>query len=146
LPYIYKKTLEEVKIIASAEGINSSGAYKTVLKSHDHYLIGDEPISAGGSDAGPSPGDYVCMSLAACKAITLRMYTQRKNWDAGEIQVKVSLVKSMSNEGPVHSFLCELSASGNLTPEQKDRMVQIAKACPISKLLSKGSEVKTVML
>lgn len=135
--------MDEIKIVGTAEGINLEGSYKTMLQSRGHSSIADEPLSSGGADAGPSPGDYVCMSLAACKAITLRMYAQRKNWNAGEIKIKVNLVRSEKDGVSSHSFLCELSISGNLTEEQKQRMLQIDKACPISKLLSKGAEVNT---
>jgi putative redox protein len=138
--------VEELKIVGTAEAVNSGQAYKTLLQTHEHSLIADEPLAAGGTDAGPSPGDYICMSLAACKAITLRMCAQRKQWDAVEIKVKVNLVRSEGSAGTMHAFVCELSITGNLTNEQKDRMLQIEKACPISKLLSKGSEVSTVIV
>ena len=137
--------LEDPKIVGTAEATNVVGAYKTSLKSRQFNLVADEPLPAGGGDEGPSPGDYVCMSLAACKAITLRMYVQRKQWDAGDIEVKVNLVKADGVGGSIHTFKCEVSASGNLSIEQKERLLQIDKACPISKLLTKGSEIESVM-
>lgn len=138
--------MEEFKIVGTADALNIGQTYKTSLKSQEHTLIADEPISSGGCDEGPAPGDYICMSLAACKVITLRMYAQRKQWDAGEIQVKIKLVRSDGSEGTSHSFICELNVSGNLTQEQKDRLLQIDKACPISKLLVKGATVSTVLV
>ncbi len=138
--------MDELKIVGTAEALNQGQAYKTSLKSQQYTFLADEPISSGGTDEGPAPGDYICMSLAACKVITLRMYVQRKQWDAGEIQVKVNLVRSDGSEGTNHSFVCELSISGSLTQEQKDRLLQIDKACPISKLLIKGSAVSTVLV
>lgn len=133
--------MDESKIVGIAKALNSSNAYRTVLQSQQHELIADEPVTAGGSGEGPAPGDYLCMSLAACKAITLRMYVQRKQWDVGEIHVKVSLLRANTAEGPVHTFMCQVSASGNLTAEQKERLLQIEKMCPVSKLLSKGANV-----
>ncbi len=123
--------MNELKIVGTAEALNDGQVYKTFLNSKQHTLLADEPTSSGGTDVGPAPGDYVCMSLAACKVITLRMYVQRKQWDAGEIQVKVNLVRSNGTEGTNHSFVCELSVTGNLTQEQKDRLLQIDRACPI---------------
>lgn len=137
--------MEELKIVGTVEALNHSDHYKTILKSQEHILIADEPVSKGGTDEGPSPTDYVCMSLAACKAITLRMYVQRKQWDAGEITVKVNLVRSDGPAGTTHSFLCEITVTCNLTNEQKERLLQIVKACPISKLLSKGAMVSSVI-
>ncbi|MCW3110656.1 MAG: hypothetical protein JWQ09_5162 [Segetibacter sp.] len=137
--------MDELKIVVTAEALNANDAYKTLLKSHQYSLIADEPVAVGGNDEGPSPGDYLCMSLAACKAITLRMYVQRKQWDVGEINVKVNLVKTVTTEGPVHTFMCEVSTSGDLSIEQKERLLHIEKVCPISKLLSKGAEIVSVL-
>lgn len=134
------------KIVGTAAALNDVGAYKTAVKIRHFNLIADEPMEAGGTDEGPSPGDYICMALAACKAITLRMYVQRKQWLAGEISVNVNLVKSETASGPVHVFRCEVSTSGVLSVEQKERLHQIDKACPISKLLVKGAEVISVII
>jgi putative redox protein len=137
--------VDELKIVGTAVALNSVGAYKTSLKSREFNLVADEPLAVGGNDEGPSPSDYLCMSLAACKAITLRMYVQRKQWDAGEIDVQVKLVKADNTAGVVHTFMCEVTASGNLSIEQKEKLLQIEKACPISKLLSKGVEIVSVI-
>lgn len=137
--------MEELKIVGTAEAFNNTNRYKTILKTQEHTLIADEPLVIGGTNEGPSPSDYICMSLVACKAITLRMYVQRKQWDAGEITVKANLVRSDGSAGTTHSFLCELTVTGNLTNEQKERLLQIDKACPITKLLSKGAIVSSVI-
>lgn len=131
--------------VATAGALNGTGAYKTILTANHYTLIADEPTAVGGNDEGPSPGDFVCMSLASCKAITLRMYVQRKQWEVGEINVKVALVRTDDTTGAVHSFACEIAVAGDITEEQKQRLVQIAKACPISKLLSKGSTVTIII-
>jgi putative redox protein len=117
-------------------------AYKTMLTSGQFSLVADEPVSAGGGDEGPAPGDYLCMALAACKAITLRMYVRRKQWEVGEINVAVNLVKTEDTAGmAIHTFQCELLATRELSNEQKQRLLQIDKACPISKILVKGAEI-----
>lgn len=137
--------MSQSKTVGTAKALNQAEGYKTILKSLQHTLIADEPIIVGGTDEGPSPGDYICMSLAACKAITLRMYVQRKQWDAGDINVNVVLVKEENATGPVHIFQCELTISGLLSAEQRERLLQIDKACPISKLLVNGALITTTI-
>lgn len=134
------------KIIASALAENNGEVYKTELKINQHLLIADELQEVGGKDEGPAPGDYLCMALASCKVITLRMYAQRKNWKADVIKVKANLVKGADMESGNNTFFCEVEIKGDLTDEQKKRMLEIAKACPIDKLLRKPSDIVSELI
>ena len=134
------------KIIASALAENSGEIYKTELKTNQHLLIADELPELGGQDEGPAPGDYLCMSLAACKVITLRMYAERKSWKVDVIKVKANLIKGSDTESGNNTFLCEVEIKGDLNDDQKKRMLQIAKVCPIDKLLTKQSDSITVLI
>ncbi len=138
--------MTKAKIIASALAENTGEIYKTELKINQHLLIADELSEAGGKDEGPAPGDYLCMSLASCKAITLRMYVQRKNWKVDIIKVKVNLVKGSDVESGNNTFLCEVEVKGDISDDQKNRMLQIAKACPIDRLLTKPSDSITILI
>ena len=129
------------KIIASAWAENTGGIYRTELLINQHILVSDEPKSIGGKDEGPAPGDFLCMSLASCKVITLRMYVQRKGWKVDTISVKVDLVKATEMETGNNTFFCELKVTGDLDEEQRIRLLDISKACPIHKLLNKPSDV-----
>ncbi len=131
------------KIIATANAVNNGAAYATNLEVANHKAIADEPQSAGGEDTAPSPFDYLCMSLASCKAITLRMYVKRKKWDIQNIKVKVSLERIEAEGNVTHTFYAEISGDETISAEQKERLIYIAKACPISKLLSKQNNVVT---
>ena len=86
------------------------------------------------------------MSLASCKVITLRMYAQRKNWPADVIKVNVALVKGLEMESGNNTFFCEVEIKGDITHEQKSRMMEIAKACPFDKLLRKPSDILSVLI
>jgi putative redox protein len=133
------------KVIASAEAINKGEQYTTELKVNQHQLIADELTEVNGKDLGPAPGDYVCMGLASCTAITLRMYAERKQWVVNSISVKVTLVKAADMPSAKNTFYCEVKLEGDLNAEQQMRMMEIAKACPIHKLLLKPSDVITLM-
>lgn len=133
------------KYIGTAEAVNNGEIYATNIKSNAHTYIVDEPTEFGGKYAGAAPGDHLCAALASCKAITLRMYAERKGWKVERIIVKVDLVKDEAAGGN-HKFLCGLSVTGELTDEQRKRLLDISKACPVQKLLMKGSEVETVLV
>lgn len=138
--------MAQTKIIASGQAENRGDIYKTELKINQHLLIADEPPEVGGKDDGPAPGDYLCMSLASCKAITLRMYAQRKDWKVDVIKVKVNLVKGSDMESGNNTFFSEVNIKGDINDEQKARLLQIAKACPIDRLLIKSSDSISVLV
>src|SRR5690242_5051047 len=64
--------------------------FSTSLSNGVHMVLADEPSEAGGGNAGPTPGDFLRMSLASCTAITLRMYADRKGFDIDQIKVEVT--------------------------------------------------------
>ncbi|MGN6531579.1 MAG: OsmC family protein, partial [Ginsengibacter sp.] len=131
------------KIIATAEVINNSNSYTSNLQVNQHSLIVDEPLEKGGEDLGPAPGDYLCAALASCKAITLRMYVQRKQWNVDEIKVSVHLVPAAQMPSGNNTFYCNINFKGELNDEQQKRLLVIANSCPLHRLLSKPSDVVT---
>jgi len=113
--------------------------YKTELVARAHRLMADEPVDVGGRDLGPRPGDLLRMSLASCTAITLRMYANRKNFDIQEIQVSVS---SKEEEGGT-AFDTVIKISGTIDNAQRLRLLQIAKLCPVHKVLTNPIKTNT---
>jgi len=131
--------MDKVEFIKITEAQNKGALYNTILKSNCQEFLADEPIELGGQDLGPSPMDYLCMSLASCKAITLRMNVQRKQWEVDAINVKV--IQGQSE----HTFNFEITLSGSLNEMQQKRLLGIANACPVSRLLTKQNEVATAI-
>jgi putative redox protein len=113
--------------------------YRTELKARKHNVIADEPEEEGGKDLGPRPGDFYRISLASCTAITLRMYANRKNFDVQKIEVTVS---SEPAEGKTMLYT-DIEINGNLDEAQRQRMLQIAKLCPVHKVLTNPIEIST---
>lgn len=113
--------------------------YKTELVARTHTIIADEPLDVGGKDLGPRPGDFLRMSLASCTAITLRMYANRKNFDVQEIRVTVA---SKDVEGGT-AFETQVEVKGKLDEQQHQRMLQIAKLCPVHKVLTNPIQIST---
>lgn len=103
-----------------------------------HRLVLDEPAQAGGADEGPSPTRTVAAALAACTAITVEMYADRKGWDLGEVEVEVDV--EYAGHSP-QSFEVLLKVSGKLSDEQRDRILVIAGKCPVHKLLAGNTDV-----
>ena len=116
--------------------------YKTELITSGHYLIADEPAEKKGTNLGPDPQEFLLSALASCTAITLRMYADRKQWLVDQIKVDVTVETTKEKS----IFKCEISIEGTLDESQRDKMVQIAKSCPVHKILTNPIEVNTELL
>lgn len=126
-------------IIMTAKATIGKSHYQTTVSVDGHTLISDEPVGIGGKGAGVTPQGLLLASLGSCTVITLRMYIDRKMWIVEEISVDVELV-DMNGEQVIEK---QLSFKGELNDEQKNRLVQIADACPINKMLNKGIRTET---
>jgi putative redox protein len=131
------------KIIATAEVNNDHDKYLSRIRINQHEMLVDEPLSSGGEDLAPAPGDYLCAALASCKTITLRMYAQRKKWQVDEIKVTVNLVLGKESASGNNTFFCKISFKGELDNEQQKRLLVIANSCPLHKMLSKPNDIVT---
>jgi putative redox protein len=119
----------------------ANSKYRLALNNGRHEFFADEPVEVGGTDSAPAPDELLEAALASCTAITLRMYADRKQWAVQQIDVQVSLERK---EG-ITSFTRNISIKGEVDAEQKDRLLQIAKACPVSKTLAAGSTITTTI-
>lgn len=111
--------------------------YKVTHSNGRHTFYADEPAALGGKDTAPCPDELLEASLASCTLVTLRMYTNHKQWNTGNIKVAVSLVREKEKS----IITRELNFEHELTEEQKQRLMQVAKACPVSKTLSGNAEM-----
>ena len=118
--------------------------YKVVIESSTgNTLIADEPKDIGGQNLGFSPDELLAAALAACTSATLRMYADRKKWDVSEIQLEIDV--SWSAEEKKTSIIRKLLLKGNLDETQKNRMIDIANACPVHKMLTNNIEISTTL-
>jgi putative redox protein len=103
-----------------------------------HKLVIDEPRESGGNDEGPSPTRAVAAALAACTAITMEMYAERKDWEVGDVEVAVDV--SYDGYAP-KSFDVTLRLSKELSEEQLEKLHAVAGKCPVHRLLAGETNV-----
>lgn len=117
--------------------------YLTKITAGDNSIIADEPEKAGGGDQGPNPKELIAAGLASCTAITLRMYTDRKEWNVGKISVNIDMDTSNLDTA---KFIRRISIEHSLDEERHQRLIAIANACPVHKILSGSVSIETVLL
>ena len=115
--------------------------YVCTIEWRNGKFISDEPPSVGGNDTGPDPFSLLLSSLAACKLITLRMYIDRKGWEIERIAINANMYQE-KNETNTTIIDCDLLFISPVTEEQKLRLMEIAKNCPISKILQGDIKVR----
>jgi putative redox protein len=115
--------------------------YAQTIRAGHHTIAADEPKSAGGEDAGPTPYGLLASALAACTSITLRMYADRKSWELGAIRVDVAVTRTDGGERIERT----IRFANALTDEQRSRLAEIADKTPVTKTLKRGTEITTVI-
>ncbi len=114
--------------------------YRTVIETDDHNFVTDEPISMGGKDLGPNPGELLSAALAACATATMKMYAQRKGWDLQEAIVEVDFESSRKENLTV--FTKTVQIIGDLDEEQRAKLYEMGNKCPIHRALVGNIEIK----
>lgn len=121
--------------------ITKKEKYRTQIQTDPHHFIVDEPISVGGKDLGPSPGELLASSLASCTSITVKLYADRKGWDLQEVEVEVDFQRDAKFN--VTNFKKILKFKGDLTEEQIEKLHEIAGKCPIHRMLANPIEIES---
>jgi len=128
--------------------------YRTEILADGHPLVSDEPVSAGGTNTGPSPYELLAAALGACTGITLRMYADRKQWPLDEIEISLRHEKrhcddcadAESGSPKMDHLHRELRLEGDLDEEQRDRLREIADRCPVHRTLRSEVEITTELV
>jgi uncharacterized OsmC-like protein len=127
--------------------------YRTDITAAQHQLIADEPIKDGGTDQGPTPYDLLIAALGACTAMTLRMYADRKGWPLKDAVVRLRHGRSYGEDDRqcetaptrIDQIEREVELHGDLTDEQRNRLLEIADRCPVHRTLDAGVKIKTML-
>jgi len=128
---------QEVKVSLSGH------PYQVSIDARDHRWLADEPTEVGGGDTGPQPGELFLSSLAACTAITVKMYANRKKWPLEDVFIELGFNKAAKPDPLTTVIDMEVHVTGNLSEEQRARLLEIAHSCPIHKILSNPIIVNT---
>ena len=118
--------------------------YETHLSTESQVVVVDEPADVGGQDRGMRPGELLAGSLAACTVITLRMYADRKDWPLDSVVVHVDY--SSDPETKRSLFTMKLILNGDLSADQRARLLEMADRCPIHRTLQNPIDFETILI
>jgi putative redox protein len=127
-------------------------AYVTVINEHQHVqqivsghhrLTADEPVAAGGSDAGLAPRELLLASLGADTAMALRRHAARADWTLGKITVGVRWSRDAAGREHIER---RLSFGKPLSEAQRTRLLEVAAAAEISALLAPAITIQSAIV
>lgn len=150
----YVDMAEDIKPIDSPEGVvrvsevDPKGFIQQVTIDGRHRLIADEPKSVGGDNLGATPYQFLSTALGACTTMTIRMYARRKKIDLEHVSVDVTHNKDYASESSdatqkVDVFKRQITLRGNLSSDERQRLLEIADKCPVHRTLHGDVEVFT---
>jgi putative redox protein len=128
---------------------NASGFLQEII-SGAHHLRADEPVSAGGGDAGPSPYDYLLIALGVCTSMTVGLYARRKQWPLENITVSLwhsrihakDCEECETKEGMLDRIETKIELTGSLSSEQRAKLMEIAAKCPVHRTLKSEINIR----
>lgn len=131
--------------------LEEEDAFTTEVMVRHHHLTADEPEKVGGNDFGPGPYELVSAGLGACTAMTIQMYARRKKWPLTSVEVHIDHAKDYATDMAdadakptrIDKFDRVVVLEGDLSEEQKARLMEIADRCPVHRTLHEVVEVVT---
>lgn len=118
--------------------------YLTKISAGENTIFSDEPVWNGGTEKGMNPFELLAASLIACTCATMRMYIDRKKWEVDGIEVEVDLERS--EDAKTTSLDRRITLIGNISEEQRERLLVIANSCPVHRILTHQIDIKTRLI
>jgi putative redox protein len=138
-----------VVIVAST----GTGPFEQIMLNGRHLLHADEPVAAGGGDAGPSPYELLVMALGSCTSMTLHLYAARKQWPLKQVIVRLRYDRVYAEDcencekpaAKIDRIEKRLELIGPLDAAQQARLLEIADQCPVHRTLTSKVDIRTTL-
>jgi len=129
--------------------------YRTDATNHRHTWHADVSEVAGGEDTAPNPEEQLLGALGNCTAQTMKMYVARKGWDLQKVEIDLEYDKRNAADVPdydgkakfVNFITKHIRLHGDLTDEQRDRIMTIGTKCPVHRIIhSDDTRIEQILL
>src|SRR5215213_4631612 len=128
-----------------------NGKFEQAIIAGAHRYLADEPVSVGGNGSGPSPYEYLLAGLGACTSMTIRLYADLKKLPLAHVSVRLRHDKihaldcenCETKEGKIDRIDREITLEGDLSDEQRAKLMEIAEKCPVHRTLHSEMDIRT---
>jgi putative redox protein len=116
-----------------------------------HRLVADEPQAVGGTDTAPTPYDLLIGALGACTSMTVSLYARRRQWPLEAVTVRLrhsrihatDCAECETKEGMLDRIERDVELLGDLSEEQRAKLLEIADKCPVHRTLTSEIDIRT---
>ena len=137
--------------VVTVEGDASGFAQR--ITADPYTFSADEPVAGGGTGTGPDPYQLMLAALGTCKSMTAALYARRKQWPLTRVRVQLAHSRVWSQDcencltQPVQldRIECAIEFAGDLTDDQRARLVEIADRCPVHRTLTSTIDIVTTL-
>ena len=134
--------------------LRTRGSFRTEVEAGPHHWVMDEPADVGGGGEGPTPYDALASALGGCTAMTLEFYAKREKLPLEGTEITVShdrqhakdCADCTTQQGFIHRFQVQIRLFGDLSEEQRQRLLVIAGRCPVAKTLQAEMRIDEVLV
>ena len=134
--------------------LHGRGSFRTEVEAGPHHFVMDEPADVGGGGEGPTPYDMLASALGGCTAMTLHFYAKREKIPLEGVDVTVTHDRQHAKDcadcvtqgGFIHRFRVEIRLHGPLDDALRERLVTIAKRCPVARTLQAEIKIDEVLV
>ena len=143
---------EPRNLAGTVEVSTTGGKFAQLVRTPTHSFIADEPVSYGGQDAGPTPYDLLLAALGTCTSMTMKMYADRKNIPLEHVRIDLEhsrdhnadCIDCEKDGPPLQAIDRAIEMTGDLTDEQRAKLIEIADRCPVHRTLEGALHIHTV--
>jgi putative redox protein len=138
--------MADARLAAEGEVVvrGDAAAFVQEVWAGSHRLVADEPKRQGGTEQGPTPYDLLLAALGSCTSMTMGLYARRKGWPLASAKVRlrhsrvhaIDCAECETGEGMVDRIEMQLELEGQLSDEQRSKLLEIAQKCPVHRTLT----------
>lgn len=133
--------------------VRGGTSFRTEVSAGPHSFVIDEPADVGGGEEGPTPYDLLSAALGGCTSMTLHVVAKRENIPLTGVELTITndrmhakdCADCTTTNGYIHRFTVQIKLEGDLTAEQRARLLDVARRCPVYRTLSSEIRIDEVL-
>lgn len=131
---------------AKTKTVLQGGGYRAITSSRAHKIYMDRPNVDGGNDSAATPIEHLLAAIGGCVSMTLRVFSEQKNINTGQITVEVKQKNKLTSEGLITTFEEKISFEKDITDVQKEKLLVAAGKCPVVQLLKNNTKINSIIV